>query len=829
MIFHMLIDGGTGTGKTNAVLYMLKLLFEKKYPEGALGPALFLLDPAGDASIDLVRSTPKPEWNRLTVLDPQYVTFGFNLLSLPEDLDPTDRPEILQTQVEQFSVLLSDVFNTDATNAPRMMWIFKGALYYLYSFTPNPTLWELYNIMLLFARKKPKEVERLLKRRKLEVEVIKETVEAISKLPQDAYLGVMNRISNFVLPPSSITFRTFCARKSTIDVEKLMEPGRLTIFRLPSSLPAEFRRLFAAALVMKLYFASLKRANRLERAGQPPENRTPAIFAADEFRDIAQMKILRTILSQSRKYRLYLWMVTQTLSEVPPELMSSIEGNVGAALAFRSSPDDAKRLAKLLHPQRPEAVERLIPALEDYAAIARKRPVGGKPVDPPFRITFPKLPDPIHDFTAALDYMKVEMEKTYGGAVGDRSLVYKEDIEQEMREAGECYLGGPIYWVPLAYLHSNGPTSFSDMARVFEDSCGWERRVLQIGLSALADSGKVEERPGPGQLRMGTDPETGQTVYKEPETEDEKLRAREFYYSITPLAEEEFFEFTRATWAKSGRVGGPLHVRVMKSLLDKYWLQGYWCAFDRGDRKGEFPDILVTKPLIVYPKGKEGKPSARMSTDDWDEESVMPIEVEITPSKNPDQLRKNYAKDVEKYGKVRFVVASRRQVTDIVNILIDKDRTTFEVVYEPIGLPEDEVERAIREEEALLLGAAAASNSEAPKEAGRVEAESPKSDEKEAKATQGEPVAPLQKNELWILAKICRSGYPGREAFASSLKVTARQVTRYLDALEERALLQRDGNGYRATEKGRGLIARAGWTWNLPENPDDFKVDMSSL
>ena len=389
MVFHMLVAGGTGSGKTNALLHMLDLLFNKKV-EGRVPPSLFLFDPAGDASIDLLRAIPESERSRVVILDPQYVTFGFNLLSLPENLDPADRPEILQAQVDEFSALLADVFNTDATNAPRLMWIFKGALYYLYSFPEDPTLWELYNIMLRFTKRNAREIEDLLRSRNVNDEIIQGTIEAISKLPPDAYAPVLNRISNFVLPSTSITFRTFCSRKSTVDLEKLMEPGRLTIFRIPSSLPGEFRKLFAASVVMKLYFASLKRAKRLERSGQPPTARSPVILAADEFRDIAQMKILRTILSQSRKYGLYLWMVVQTLSEVPDELMGSIEANVGPVLAFRGSPDDARRLAKLLHPQRAETVEKLIPGLEDYAAIVRKRPVGGKPVEPPVQGHLPQ-------------------------------------------------------------------------------------------------------------------------------------------------------------------------------------------------------------------------------------------------------------------------------------------------------------------------------------------------------------------------------------------------------------------------------------------------------
>ena len=129
MTFHMLVTGGTGSGKTNAVLHMLKLLFEKK-EEGKPQPALFFFDPAGDASVDLVRAIPKSEWGRVNLLDPQYVSFGFNLLSLPEGLDESEKPEFTHTQVDEFSVLLSDVFNTDSVNAPRLMWVFKVAQYY---------------------------------------------------------------------------------------------------------------------------------------------------------------------------------------------------------------------------------------------------------------------------------------------------------------------------------------------------------------------------------------------------------------------------------------------------------------------------------------------------------------------------------------------------------------------------------------------------------------------------------------------------------------------------------------------------------------------------
>jgi biotin operon repressor len=794
MTFHMLIVGGTGSGKTNAILRMINLLFDK-VEQGKPRPALFLFDPAGDASIDLLRSIPPAEWTaRVVILDPQYVTFGFNLLSLPEGLAPDERADAIQTQAGEFAVLLSDVFNTDATTAPRLMWIFKGALYYLYTFTDNPTFWDLYNIMILFAKKSPNEVGDLLRRRNIQAEVIRETMEAISKLPADAYMPVINRLSNFVLPPSSITFRTFCSRKSTIDLEKRMEPGCLTIFRMPSGLPVEFRRLLASAVVMKLYFASLKRANRLERSGQPPVARTPVVLAADEFRDVAQLGILRTMLSQSRKFGLYLWMVMQTLSEVPQELTESVQANVGPILAFRSSPDDARKLAKLLSPQRTGPVESLIPGLEDYTAVVRKRPVGGRPAEAPFRVTFPKLRDPFVDYSGAMDYLKGDMEKLYGGTVGDRKLVYHEELEKAKKERGDCPLGGPLYWMPLAYLHRIGTDiAFSHMAKIFEDRCGWEKNVLQVGFNFLADRGWVKDEPKTGQLYMGMDPDTGQPMWKEPETQAEKMQARQVFYSITEAAQDEFFRFDYRKWKKNGRVGGPLHVRAMLQLLEKYWEKGYWCAFDKGDREGPFPDVLYVKPLIIYARGKEGKTVARVSTDEWDEESRTAVEVEITPSKNPEQVRENYSKNAVRYGKATFVVVSREQITDVRNILQGKDKTTFDVVYEDIGLAESEIERAIIEGDAEQTKET---------ESGKKQVPPPVNS---AAQTDSVQASDLEENELHLLALMLRLGYQNKKVLASDLAVSESTVTRLLRHLRELGLIVKQGNAYSLMQEGRRL------------------------
>ncbi len=120
MLFHALYIGSTGAGKTNALLYWLLSLFRRK------DVALVLIDPHGDAAFDLVRTIPESERGRVALIDPESVTFGLNPLSLPEGTQITNRVQIMQTQVEELSALLSDVLNTDASTAPRLMWVFKG-------------------------------------------------------------------------------------------------------------------------------------------------------------------------------------------------------------------------------------------------------------------------------------------------------------------------------------------------------------------------------------------------------------------------------------------------------------------------------------------------------------------------------------------------------------------------------------------------------------------------------------------------------------------------------------------------------------------------------
>jgi len=782
MVFHSLFIGSTGAGKTNALLYWLQRLFS-----GRRELALVLIDPHGDAAIDLVRLIPKSESGRVTILDPTYVSFGLNPLSLPKGADGGDRVQMLQTQVEELSALLSDVFNTDAATAPRLMWVFKGALYYLYTLDDNPTFKDLYRILVDFISMPRSEIETMLRRRKLEDEIIRSTIDAISKLPKEAFAPVVNRISNFVLPPQSITSRTFCSRTSKLDFDDMMVPGRLTIFRITKTLPYDFRRLISASIAMRFYFAVEKRAAKLERAGEPPSARTPIVLAVDEFQNISDLKLLDTILSESRKYGLYLWMVNQNIQQIRPELFSSISGNVGPVYAFRVGPDDASKISELISPKRKAEVRDALISLPDYSCVVRKRPhgedVGGRPI---LLEPFPRPSRYVCDTKEVIDYMRNEMEERYGGAHEAMDLVYKS-LEEEVvgpdgRAEGESTTRVrfmPVHWKILTTgylrLYSDAYSlEFSRLRTELFAKCSWRTSDVQEALNDLVNDGLLTQTFARQEYVMKGKDAYGNPIMvpPDPSVKDEMERAKTVVYSLTPRA-------LGLMEMKVGpsKAGDPKHLRVIEKLLkEEYWPMGYYCVVDWGEGSGGRPDIGVLKPSIKEVKDKLGNELRMPNPYLWDYSSAVAVEVEMSPQKSGAQLLKNYRKNAAAYASIRFVVTSSNHAQQLQEILredpkVDPGMYRIDVV----------------EFESL--------NSIEPK----------LPDESEEPAQPLNVIQPIDAEES-ILAHIRAHGFSSREEVAqkcreAGIEIGPRQVSRYLKVLTEKGLLRREGKRYVPAEQ----------------------------
>jgi hypothetical protein len=784
MLFHALYIGSTGAGKTNALLYWILRLFERK------DVALVLIDPHGDAAFDLVRTIPESERGKVALIDPESVTFGLNPLSLPDGTQITNRVQVMQTQVEELSALLSDVLNTDASTAPRLMWIFKGALYYLYTISDRPTFKDLYRILVDFISLTKETIEQMLKSRRINDEIIRSTIEAISKLQKDAFAPVINRIANFVLPPQSITSRTFCARTSKLDFAEMTTPGRLTIFRITKSLPYDFRRLISASIVMRFYFEVEKRAARLERAGEPPTARTPIILAIDEFQNISDLKLLDTILSESRKFGLYLWMVNQNIHQIRQELYSAISGNVGTIFCFRVGTEDAARMADLIAPNSSEKVRKSLVKLPDYACVVRKRPHGDDVASKPLIIDpFPKVREPLYEVKDVIAFMKGEMEEKYGGAEEATDLVYKS-LKQRVEEAASSDDSSdtsraafmPIHWkiLTMTYLKElsdDYSVEYSRLRSNLYHNFTWKTSDVQQALNDLVNMGYMTQAFVRQEYIIKGKDEFGNPlrVTPDPSNMDDMERSRTVVYTLAPRALDVF----RIRVGPS-KMGDVKHARVIEKLLKgEFWRNGYFCVVDWGDSSLEMPDITVIEPAPKTVKDKYGNDQRILNPWVWNYTTATAVEIEMSPMKSKEQVLKNYQKNKAFYKQIRFVVTSENHKEQLYQILNeeqppDPNKYWIQVMkFEELNEIQPVMEVKKGEEPA------------------------------EAETKEADPH--LSKAEETILSYILANGFTSREEIAQKcgeqgIDIAARSVSRCLKILTEKGMLRREGKKYLPTD-----------------------------
>ncbi|MFP3131304.1 MAG: DUF87 domain-containing protein, partial [Nitrososphaeria archaeon] len=186
---HIFVVGATGSGKSTLLVFLMRFIHEN-----IKDASVIFIDPHGDASVQLASLVENP-----TLYDPIYSPFALNPMDLGSYKDESERTYLVQRRVSELVNMLNEIFKVEQSKAPRLLWIFRGLLYYLYSITDTPTFLDLYTL-LSDLLKDPNEIRTLMKSSGLDDEIIKNTIEAISSLPPEAFTAVLNRISGFVMP-----------------------------------------------------------------------------------------------------------------------------------------------------------------------------------------------------------------------------------------------------------------------------------------------------------------------------------------------------------------------------------------------------------------------------------------------------------------------------------------------------------------------------------------------------------------------------------------------------------------------------------------------------
>jgi len=163
------------------------------------------------------------------------------------------------------------------------------------------------------------------------------------KFASEAVAPVLNKVGAFTANP--LVRNLIGQPRSSFNIRKIMDEGKILIVNLSlGKINEDNAGILGALMITKIQLEAMTRAD-ITDIGE----RKPFYLYVDEFQNFAT-ESFATILSEARKYGLYLTMANQYVAQMPEEVSDAVFGNVGSMVTFRVGADDASRLSKYFEP-----------------------------------------------------------------------------------------------------------------------------------------------------------------------------------------------------------------------------------------------------------------------------------------------------------------------------------------------------------------------------------------------------------------------------------------------------------------------------------------------
>lgn len=366
---HMYVIGGTGNGKTTMLLYSIVQDIKN-------GKGLAVIDPHGDLAETILRHIPQERLNDVIYLNPDDLSYpiGINLLELHPGLTGDDLLREKDLVTESVISVLRKIFSEDDSGGHRIEYVLRNSIQTALT-VEGSTLFTIF---------------RLLNDAKFRVSIVKNLQDEDLKNFWKNELGkagdfqrvkmaagITAKIGRFLFSASAK--RILEQPKSTIDFDEILSSDKILICNFSKGLLGEdTSALFGTTILAKLQVASLRRA-RLQQS-----ERTPYYLYVDEFQNFATMSFVQ-MLSEARKYKLFLTMAEQSTSQQDEQRMVDIIlANVGTVVCFRSgSPADERLVLPLFSPYIEQGEIANLPSFSFYmriAAVHAQEPMSGMTV-----------------------------------------------------------------------------------------------------------------------------------------------------------------------------------------------------------------------------------------------------------------------------------------------------------------------------------------------------------------------------------------------------------------------------------------------------------------
>jgi hypothetical protein len=326
---HVYITGATGSGKSTL---MANLMLQ----DIKAGHGLSLIDPHGDLAEQLMSQIPKERQADLIYFDPTDAKSSITLNPLELTSTPGTVEYIAEKDqlTENLISLFRKVFDSEDISSHRIEYILRNSIH-------TALLIESSNIFTIFqlltdTDYRQKVVPRI-KDKNLANFWRNELGKAGEYQRVKMTAGITARVGRFLF--SGPAKRVFSAPHSSLDFDHLMNDRKILICNFAKGrLGEDGSKLFATTVLTKLQLSALKRVNLAA------SNRADHYLYIDEFQNYSPSNLIQ-ILSESRKYGLYLTMAEQSPSQQDAYSTSVILANVANLICFRTaSPKDERLL-----------------------------------------------------------------------------------------------------------------------------------------------------------------------------------------------------------------------------------------------------------------------------------------------------------------------------------------------------------------------------------------------------------------------------------------------------------------------------------------------------
>lgn len=323
--YHFYAIGKTGMGKSTLLATLLR-------QDVLCGEGFALFDPHGDLAdrvLGFIPAERRPDLIHLNVPDPK-LEWSFNPFGgVQED----QRALAAAGIVESFRSIWPDDWG------PRLEHLLRNVAFTLLE-APDSTIADIPPLLTDkdFRAHVLTSVQNAAVREFWETEYARYSVafRAVVIAP------LQNKIGALLTDP--LLHRVLTGSEGSVDLRAVMDSGKMLIVNLDKGRigpgPAA---LLGSLLVSHIALTAFSRRDT------PEAYRRDFFVYLDEFHNFTTLTIA-TMLSELRKYRINLVLANQYLSQVEPEVLDAVFGNVGSIVAFRVGSDDATFLGREFAP-----------------------------------------------------------------------------------------------------------------------------------------------------------------------------------------------------------------------------------------------------------------------------------------------------------------------------------------------------------------------------------------------------------------------------------------------------------------------------------------------